>query len=113
MMAKRGGVAHRPIKSGEFTIVFGSSETEKGWADLRATQGNALADAWDFLTRTPLERQAGNHPLRDVLATVTRGGRVHEQWQHKLSGGARLWFYVDGHTVVLVRCHTRHPNETK
>lgn len=110
-MAKSG--VPRPLKKSEFTIVFGTRACQKAWADLLATQRSAVVDAWDFLTRTPLERLAKNHPLRDDLATVTRNGRTHDQRQHELAGGARLWFYVDGREVVLVQCHTHHLNATK
>ena len=112
-MSKGKGSVDRPLKKSEYSLQYGTREAEKGWRDLVATQRNAVVDAWDFLTKTPLERTASNYPLRDDLATVTRQGRVFEQWQHKVSGGARLWFYVEGRTVVLVQCHTRHPNETK
>lgn len=112
-MAKGKGAVSRPIKKSEYAVLFGTREAEKGWQDLLATQRNAVVDAWDFLTRTPLERSPTNYPLRDDLARVTRNGATFEQWQHKLSGGARLWFYVEDRTVVLVQCHTRHPNETK
>lgn len=103
----------RPTKKSEYRLVFGTRDAEKSWADLTATQLNALVDAWDFLTRTPHQRLPRNHPLKGDLATVTRNGTAHEQWQHELAGGARLWFYVDGRSVVLVQVHTRHPNQTK
>ncbi|MEW1979563.1 hypothetical protein AB0333_01365 [Citricoccus sp. NPDC079358] len=112
-MVKGRDSVSRPNKKSEHIIRFGTREAEKGWQDLLATQRNALVDAWDFLTRTPLERSPTNYPLRDDLGIVVRHGTTFEQWQHKMSGGARLWFYVDDRTVVLVQCHTRHPNETK
>ena len=53
-----------------------------------------MTDAWDFLTRTPLVRTPTNYPLRGDLGAITRGGKVHERWQHKpmLKGSARIWF---------------------
>jgi len=83
--------------------------------DLRATTRNALADAWDFLTRTPEERTSTNYPLKPPLDIVTRGGSDYVRWQHKptAGGGARIWFYVDGSVVYLEQVHTHHPNETK
>ncbi|MGN6612500.1 MAG: hypothetical protein ACTHLJ_12070 [Angustibacter sp.] len=111
-MAKQHEVP-RPLKKAEFTILFGTRQAEAGWTDLKATQRNALVDAWDFLTKQPTARQPKNHPLKGDLATVTHRGATHERWQHELSHGARIWFYVDGRTVVLIDCHTRHPNETK
>lgn len=111
-MTKRTSVP-RPTKASEFTIVFGTRQAAKGWQDVCATQRNSVADAWDFLTRTPTERLPRNHPLKGELSTVTHAGREHAQWQHELPGGARIWFYVDGSKVVLVEVHTHHPNATK
>ena len=102
----------RPRKKTEYEILFASRQAQRGWSDLLASTRNALVDAWDFLTRTPTEESAKNHRLRAELAHVHRDGRTHERWQHELPGGARIWFYVDGHTVHLVDVHTRHPNQT-
>lgn len=103
----------RPLKKGEYRIVFGTGTAEKSWRDLLAVQRSAVVDAWDFLTRTPTDVLPKNHPLKGDLGTVTREGVSHTQWQHELSGGARLWFFVAGQEVVLVQVHTRHPNQTK
>lgn len=106
----------RPTKKSEYTICFASTGAEKGWRDLAATIRGPLADAWDFLTRTPTDRTPTNYPLRgEELGTITRGGTSYVRWQHKLTahGDARIWFYVDGQTVFLEQVHTRHPNQTK
>lgn len=112
-MAAQHQPVPRPLKRAEFRLVFGTRDAHKSWTDLMATQRNALVDAWDFLTRNPTSREPRNHPLKGDLARVTHHGSEHEQWQHELSGGARLWFYVHGRDVVLVQVHTRHPNQTK
>ena len=105
----------RPLKKSEFAIICATRQAEKGWRDLKATQRNALVDAWDFLARTPLEVTPTNYPLKGDLATVTRNGARHQRWQHKptVGGGARIWFYVVGQSVYLEDVHTHHPNETK
>jgi hypothetical protein len=105
----------RPTKKSEYEIVFASRQAEKGWTDLRATTRNPLADAWDFLTRTPLDRTPTNYPLKGALATVVHDGEQHDRWQHKptLKGDARIWFFVIGRVVHLEDVHTHHPNETK
>ncbi len=72
-----------------------------------------MVTAWESLATCPEERTPINYPLRDDLATVERDGAIHDQWQHKVSGGARIWFYVEGRSVVLTRVSTAHPNETK
>jgi hypothetical protein len=111
-MAKQGRVA-RPTKSTEYEIRFGTREAEKGWIDLLATTKNGLTDAWDFLATDPTRVGPKNHTRRGALATVTRNGEAHERWQHELSGGARIWFYIDDKVVVLEQVHTHHPNATK
>lgn len=112
-MSKRDQAVSRPIKKAEFTIVFATRNAQVGWRDVLATQRNAVVDAWDFLTRHPEKTTPLNYQLKGDLATVTSAGRAHTRWQHKLIGGARIWFYVDGQTVHLIDVHTRHPNETK
>lgn len=111
-MARKGRV-ERPTKSTEHELVFATREAEVGWRDLRATQRNALADAWDYLTRQPRQRMPTVHPLRGELGTIARGGATHERWQYELSGGARISYFVVDHIVYLEQVHTRHPNQTK
>ncbi|QTX03660.1 hypothetical protein [Agromyces archimandritae] len=113
-MAKAARV-DRPTKKSEYEIRFASVSAQRGWMDLRATVLGPLADAWDFLTRTPLERTPTNYPLKGALQRVSRGGKEFDRWQHKptLRGDARIWFYVDGNVVYLEQVHTHHPNQTK
>ena len=92
---ERSGVP-RPLKKAEFEIQFGTSQAERGWMDLKATTLNGVVDAWDFLTRTPLEELEKNHQLKGPLATVTHRGGTFDRWQFEFPGGARIWFYVEG-----------------
>jgi hypothetical protein len=106
----------RPTKKSEYTICFASVSAQRGWRDLAATIRGPLADSWDFLTRTPIERTPTNYPLKgEELGTITRGGKSYVRWQHKptAQGDARIWFYVDGQEVFLEQVHTKHPNQTK
>ena len=114
-MGKRDELVPRPAKKIECEIRFATVHARKGWQDLAATIRNPLADAWDFLTRTPLAKTPTNYPLRGDLGTITRGGKTFERWQHKptLKGSARIWFFVEDGTVYLEQVHTSHPNETK
>ena len=113
--AKRGELVPRPPKKIEYEIRYATTDAAKGWQDLAATIRNPLAEAWDFLTRTPLAKTPTNYPLRGELGTITRGEKTHERWQHKptLKGTARIWFFVEDRTVYLEQVHTSHPNETK
>ncbi|MFB2597095.1 hypothetical protein ACEXQE_04810 [Herbiconiux sp. P17] len=114
-MAGRVSKVERPTKKSEYELRFASAQSQKGWLDLRATNRNALADAWDFLTRTPLGVTPNNYPLRGALGVVSRDGIEHGRWQHKPTrqGDARIWFYVVGQIVYLEQVHTHHPNATK
>lgn len=112
-MSKRGAVVNRPLKKGEFTIEHATRSAADGWNAMLSTRRNAVVDAWEWLTSTPLEETLHNYALQGDMGFVTRDGHKYQRWQFKLSGGARIWFYVDGHTVYLEKVHTAHPNETK
>lgn len=92
--AKKGELVPRPAKKVEYEIRFATADSRKGW---------------------PLETTPTNYRLKGELGTVFRGGRSYERWQHKptAKGTARIWFYVDEHTVYLEQVHTSHPNATK
>nr|WP_136473250.1 hypothetical protein [Rhodococcus qingshengii]THJ65714.1 hypothetical protein EU244_28925 [Rhodococcus qingshengii] len=113
--AKKGELVPRPPKKIEYEIRFATSDARKGWRDLVATIRNPMTDVWDFLTRTPLDTTPTNYRLKGELGTIERGGTIHERWQHKptAKGTARIWYFVDAHTVHLEQVHTNHPNETK
>ena len=120
-MARRSEPVQRPVKRVEYELSFGSRDAEKGWRDLCATALASMADAWDYLTKTPETCTPPHGRLKGRYAYVTRNGRTHEQWQYELPNGARIWYWVqqpDGKMkspgqVVLVRVATHHPNETK
>lgn len=103
----------RPLKSSEFVIEHSTSQAATGWRDIVATQNSSAVDAWDRLTKAPNQSDPRRHQLKGHLATIVRDGVAHDQWQYELSGGARIWFYVDGRTVKIVNVFTKHPNQTK
>jgi len=115
MAGKRGALVPRPPKRVEYEIRFATSSAEKGWKDLVGTMRNPMADAWDFLTRTPDTTTPTNYRLKGELRVIQRGGVTHQRWQHKptLGGTARIWFYIDERVVYLEEVHTSHPSETK
>ncbi len=112
-MPPKKGLVPRPIKSSEYEVVHDSSQAANGWVDIVATQKNSAADAWDRLTKDPHKSDPQCHQLKGDLSKIVRDGKSHDQWQYELSGGARLWFYVEGKTVKIVRVFTAHPNQTK
>lgn len=111
---KEGRSGPRPMKKAEYELRFASTAARKGWRDLVATIRNPMVDAWDFLTRTLLSTTPSNYRLKGELGTFQHRGELGERWQHKptLKGSARIWFYVEDHSVHLEQVHTSHPNET-
>jgi hypothetical protein len=112
-VAKRGARVPRPIKSAEYTIVLATSQAQKGWTDVVATQRNSVAEAWDRLTKEPLRSDQRCHQLKGDLATFTHNGATPARRQYELNAGARIWFYVEAQTVHVVHVFTAHPNQTK
>ena len=112
-MARKGAGVPRPIKSTEYEIVLATSQAQKGWSDVVATQRSAVVDAWDRLTKEPERSDQRCHRLKGDLATLTHNGATHARWQYELNAGARIWFYVDGRAVCIVQVFTAHPNQTK
>lgn len=70
MAGKRGELVPRPPKKMEYEIRFATTDARKGWQDLAATIRNPLAEAWDFLTRTPLAKTPSNYPLRGAARSL-------------------------------------------
>ncbi|ADU48588.1 hypothetical protein Intca_2078 [Intrasporangium calvum DSM 43043] len=112
-MATKQGTVACPTKSTEWVIKYATSQARNGWTDMCATQKNALTDAWDYLTKKPLADESPHGRLKGDLATVTRSGVSHDRRQYELKNGARIWYWVEGQTVMLERVETHHPNATK
>lgn len=111
----------RPIKKNEYVLLFATREAQKGWRDLCSTTGNAMADAWDYLTRGPDASRPPHGQLKGDYATLMREGEAHQRWQYEVPGGARIWYWIvpsdprrkiQGQ-VLLERVFTHHPNQTK
>lgn len=74
-MSKQRSIS-RPVKSTEFSIIPVGRDVVKNWQDLKAVQANKLADAWDYLTNTPLQyHPERNYPLKGALGSAT-------EWQY-------------------------------
>ena len=109
MVTSTSGVP-RPPKKTDYEIRFATRQDEKGWSDLLATNLNSLVDAWEYLTKTPLETSEKNHPMPDELRFVLRGGRTFDHWRHDLPGGARTWSSIDQHIGHIFEVHAGHSN---
>ena len=112
---RSGDQVHRPNKTTEYLSKFDSSGAAKGWRDLYATHRNTLVEAWDYLTKSPLEKSEYAYPLMTDLAITFRNWKPYERWQLKLSArsGARIWYFVSEQTVFIECVFTAHPNQTK
>ena len=122
-MSKRESPVPRPLKRTEWEIFFDTRDDQKGWTDLLATARNATTEAWNTLTCDPLTETARLYQLKADFAYLTRNGRTYARYQYKVTGGGRIWFYVDptpkgsraksAGRVFLERCDTAHPKETE
>ncbi|NLE79928.1 MAG: hypothetical protein GX610_10180 [Rhodococcus sp.] len=118
-MADKKRAVPRPLRKGEYEIRHASISAEKGWRDLVATQRNAMAQAWDHLTKTPDERDETRcYPLKGDLGSVTIKGVSYTRWQYKptAAGSARIWYVIvhikGGGYVLIEDVHTHHPSQT-
>ena len=93
MSAKRERV-DRPLKPAEYEIRFANRDAEKGWRDLLAVARNATVEAWDYLTVHPHEGSKRCYALKADYAVVNVSGVDYEQWQYKVTDGARVWYCV-------------------
>jgi hypothetical protein len=114
-VAKESAGVPRPNKKTDFVLIFATKQAERGWRDLVATERNALADAWETLTKLPETQSELCSTLMGDLQHVIRDGESRTMWQLKLNkrSGSRIWYYVSGQTVHIERVFTSHPNATK
>lgn len=97
----------------EYEIIFGTSDAQKGWQNVCATQRNIVVTAWERLTADPLADDTTCHGMKGVLEFVTNKDGTYRRRRYELSHGARIRFCVDGTRVVLIDVNTHHPNATK
>lgn len=113
-MPKRGHKVPRPASGKDWDIIPDTREAGEAWDQQLTSHGNALAEAWDLLTRNPRQRTERNHQLRGDLGYRSRGGLPLEQWQYEFSGPGRIWYCIDddNHTVWLTEVRSGHPGQT-
>lgn len=112
-MSPKKETVPRPLRRSEYEIVFGTSNARKGWIDILAVQRNTVVAAWERLTTSPLADDTTCHGMKGDLEFVTHKGTTHRRRQYELTNGARIWFYVEEQSVILIDVHTHHPNATK
>lgn len=105
----------RPLRKSDFVLRFESPKAARAWTDLLAVRRNAVVDAWEKLTSSPMTSTELCYRMTNELAVLVRNGRNHQRWQLKLNerDGARIWYFVIDQTVIIEKVHTSHPNESK
>ena len=93
-MSSRRERVDRPLKPAEYEIRFANRDAEKGWRDVLAVATHATVEAWAHLTAHPHEGSKRCYALKAAYAVVNIGGVAYEQWQYKVTDGARIWHCV-------------------
>jgi hypothetical protein len=115
-VAKRGERVAPPPRKGDWELRFAETDAASGWEELCAQAPGPLRDAWDALSRNPLDRSLPHrqHRLRYDLATRSIGGAELEQWQYEVTGAGRIWYCPDDQRriVFITKASSGHPRET-
>ena len=106
-MSKRGSRLTRPVATDEWELVAITTEAARGWAQMEASEPNALARAYDQLTQDPLHHSSRQHRLKGNYATGTYQGRTFDRWQYEVSGAGRIWYFVDAPDPLVARSGKR------
>ena len=116
MSPKRGDRVAPPPVEHEHDIRFGDAAAVKGWEELERQAGRNLRRAWEDLRADPRSRSnpARQHRLKGDFGQGTWKGIVCERWQYEVTGGGRLWYFIDdgSRTVWIVYAGTGHPKAT-
>jgi hypothetical protein len=115
----------RPNGREEYLIFFAGSSPEKGWRDCLSQSRGATIDCWDQLTNDPMCVTNDQYRLQGDLSTALHEGAAYEQWQYKISRGARIRYLIDKEPVtnksgkkiaqgrVIIReAESGHPQDT-
>jgi hypothetical protein len=116
MTPKRGDRVSVPPPTGEWDVLFGTSEAIKGWAELCRVALPNTRRCLDILRADPVTREhpARQHRLRGDLATHRHNGDDLEQWEYEVTSGGRVRYLVDHdrRRVWVVYASPRHPKDT-
>lgn len=120
-MSRQTEPVPRPRKKTEYAVQFMNARASKGWTDALSKHRNAIVDAWDFLTSSPLTTDGRRvYRLRDRLATVDYQGAAYDRYQYKFSDAGRIWYFVLGATdkrsagqVIIEEVSVAHPKSTE
>ena len=92
-------------------------DSPSGWEDLCKQAQNAMRQAWEQLSKDPLDPSTPNrqHRLQGVLSSREIGGKELPQWQYEITGAARIWYCPDvtKRIVHITLASCGHPKETE
>jgi len=94
----RGSRLPRPTRTTEWAIEAIDSRAARDWEKLCAAAPNAAAAAWDQLSSNPTTHSDRQTRLKGSLASGSYQGRTYERWQYEVTGGGRMWYFVEDPT---------------
>jgi hypothetical protein len=65
---------------------------------LAATDPNALARAYDQLTRDPAHHSDRQHRMKGNLAAGKYQGKTFDRWQYGVTSAGRIWYFIEDPT---------------
>lgn len=115
MAQKRGGRVPPPPPAGGWTLRFDSGSAAEGWEQVTTQFPGPTRRAFEALEVDPSAHSERQHRLRGHEDSVLVGGRTLEQWQHELTGAARILYAPDPErlTVWIIEASTGHPKRTE
>ncbi len=95
-----------------------SSSVEKQWKLALAAEPELMEEERERLKTRPLDRSRNprrTHQLKGGLAQRRIGNQVLEQWQHEITGPARIWYCPDkkNRIIYVTYISLSHPKGTE
>lgn len=123
----------RPARTDEWEIVAADKGVADDWTRWAAQKPNALAAAYDQLSRNPTEFSPRQKKLEGkTWGTGTYEGRTYHRWQYEPTSGGRIFYFIEdptdsGHRqperkgrgprprrrVIVEAVHPGHPKGTE
>lgn len=94
-MSRRRERLTRPVRRDEWELVAITNQAAKEWAELEAVEANALARAYDQLTRDPAAHSDRQHRMKGNYATGQHEGDTFDRWQYEVTAAGRIWYFVE------------------
>lgn len=131
-MARQERIA-RPTKTEEWEVVAADKGVAEDWDRYANQEANALATAYDQLSTNPTEFSSRQKKLEGkTYGTGAYGGKTYDRWQYEVTGGGRIFYFVDDPTsggtkkvertgrgprprrrVIVEAVHPGHPKGTE